>query len=159
MGCLPPSEFASNTSMTQAVKWCNITGQAPTQCIPPRKNGLESTTTASRKDFPSWYQTAERAGSHVNLVRGLQHSSFSGNHKNVLLCLLRIFRDASGPLGYFQYFRSHKALADKTAHVVTTLGGKVSFALSLFSAWERWVFGGNLVTCICRITEFERRQS
>lgn len=57
----------------------------------------------------------------MNLVRGLQHSSFSGNYKNVLLCLLRILQDASVPLGYFQYFRSHKALADKTAHVVTTL--------------------------------------
>lgn len=59
------------------------------------------------------------------LSGGSSTLSFSEHYKNVLLCLLRIFRDASVPLGYFQYFRSHKVLADKAAHVVTTLGWRI----------------------------------
>lgn len=37
--------------------------------------------------------------------------------------------------------------------------GEVSFVMAFFSAWERPIFAGSSITCICRTTEFERQQS
>lgn len=121
------------------------------KCV--RKNGLESTTNATRTGIkqqrglgPMWILLGGSGTLHFLAIIKMcpcACSGFSGMHQFPLVTF-----NISEAIRHWQIKQP----------MLSPPWGKVPFALALFSAWERWIFGGNFVTCICRTTEFERHQ-